>query len=82
MQKNEIKKALLRKLMYLGKWNNAHTAFNNLPKGFPKHLRGKVKGVAKECIKEKLLLTKPTAYGLEVSLNAKKKKEIEEITTS
>ena len=73
-----IKKALLRKLVYMNKWGNNHTSFDNLHKGFPPHLGKEVKKVAKELIKEKLLLSKPTSYGLEVSLNPKKSKEIKE----
>ena len=61
----------------MSKWGNSHTSFDNLPKGFPTHLRGDVKDIAKKLIKEKLLLSKPTSYGLEVSLNPKKKKEVE-----
>lgn len=56
----------------------SHTSFDNLPKGFPKHLRGFVKDVAEELIKEGLLLRKPTSYGVQVSLNVRMKKEIEE----
>lgn len=75
---SEIRKALLRKLVYMNKWGHSHTSFDNLPKGFPSHLRGDVKKVAKKLIKENLLLCKPTSYGMEVSLNPDKKKEIEE----
>lgn len=78
-QNEEIPRALLRKLLYMGKWGGNHTGFDNLPKGFPKHLRGAVKEVARELIKSGLLLTKPTSYGIEVSLNVKTKKEIEEL---
>ena len=38
-----------------------------------------VKKVIKELLKEQILLSKPTYYGLEVSLNPKKKREIEEL---
>lgn len=79
MNEQEISQAILRKLKYLGKWGGSHTSIDNLPKGFPKHLRGDVKDVAKELIKKNFLLAKPTSYGLEVSLNPEKKKEIEEI---
>ncbi len=78
-QNREITRALLRKLLYMGKWGGNHTSFDNLPKGFPKHLRGEVKEVAKDLIKHGLLLRKPTSYGVEVSLNVKMKKEIEEL---
>lgn len=79
MEEKEIQKSLLRKLVYLGKWGGSHTSFDNLPKGFPPHLRGEVKDVAKELIKKEFLLSKPTSYGVEVSLNPNKKKEIEEL---
>ena len=39
---------------------------------------GLVKYMAKEMIKEGFILTKPTSYGLQVSLNKEKLKEIEE----
>ena len=79
MEKETIKGTLLRKLFYMGKWGKAHTSFDNLPKGFPKHLRGEVKNVANDLIKQQILLSKPTHYGLEVSLNPKKRKEIEDL---
>jgi len=79
MVDEEIRKSLLRKLVYLRKWGGSHTSFDNLPKGFPSHLRGEVKDIAKELIKKEFLLSKPTSYGIEVSLNPDKKKEIEEL---
>lgn len=78
-KKEEIEHTLLRKLAYMGKWGGSHTSFDNLPKGFPKHLREDVKIAAKELIKRGMLLSKPTSYGLEVSLNVKMKKEIEDL---
>jgi len=82
MKKEEIKKSLLRKLFYIGKWGNNHTNIDNLPKGFPKHIRGDVKSLAKDLIKKNILLAKPTSYGLEISLNPSKKQEIENILKS
>ena len=80
---NEIRKVLkatiLKKLKRRGKWGHAHTSFDNLTSGIPKHLRGLAKEVAEELIKEGLLLIKPTSYGLEVSLNPRKKDEIDRI---
>ncbi|VVB80791.1 Uncharacterised protein [uncultured archaeon] len=80
MEKEEIIKSLLRKMVYMGKWGASHTSVDNLPKGFPAHLRGEVKDVAKDLIKKGFLLSKPTSYGVEVSLNPEKKKEIEELS--
>lgn len=79
MNENQIIYTLLRKLFYLGKWGGSHTSIDNLPKGFPKHLRGEVKSIAQDLIKKNLLLAKPTSYGIEVSLNPERKKEIEDI---
>ena len=75
----EMKKALLRKLAKHGYWGGRHTSFDNLHKGFPKHLTKEVRKIAKELIKENILLPKPTSYGLEVSLNPRMKAEIERI---
>jgi len=54
-----------------------HTAFENLQKKFPKHLRGEANKIAKELIKDGFILAKPTNYGLQVSLNNNKLDEIE-----
>ena len=71
---DDIKKALLRKLVAKGIIGGKHTAYDNLPKGFPSDLRGKVKDLVKELKKEKILLSKPTSYGKEISINVKIKK--------
>ena len=64
----------LRKKRVLG---GVHTHFDTLKMGFPKHLSKEVEKVAKELIKEGWLITKPTSYGLQVSLNKDKLAEIE-----
>ena len=69
---------ILYKLMRLGKWEHAHTSIDNLIKGFPKHKRGDVRKLIPKLIKGGFLHVKPTAYGIEVSLNIERKKEIEE----
>ncbi len=73
---NEIKGKILHKLTRLGKFKHSHTSIDNLPKGFPKELRGKVKIHIKELIKENILLPKSTGYGTEISINADKKEKI------
>lgn len=70
---------ILFKLLRHRYWGGKHTSFDNLPKGKPKHLANQIKRVSKSLIKEGLILAKPTYYGLEVSLNPKKKKKIVEI---
>ncbi|MCD5409468.1 MAG: hypothetical protein LRZ87_01710, partial [Methanocellales archaeon] len=81
------------KLKRRGKWGKAHTSFDKLSTGIPRHLRGvlkrlqrynshrssicdKAKEAGYDLIKSGLLLSKPTSYGLEVSLNPKRKDEI------
>jgi hypothetical protein len=56
-----------------------HTAFENLQRGFPKHLRGEARKAAKELIKKEVIMLKPTSYGLQVSLNPYKMAETEEM---
>ncbi|MDO8516607.1 MAG: hypothetical protein Q7S33_00630 [Nanoarchaeota archaeon] len=79
-EEDDIKRFILRKLVRHRIWMHKHTSIHNLPKGLPDFLRsGKgVKKVIEEMLKQKFLLSKPTNYGLEVSLNIDKKKEIEE----
>ncbi len=83
MSKEEVERSIRRKLLkklYMHRIiQHKHTSFDNLSKGFPPHVRGQVKGVAEELIREGLLLSKPTSYGLEVSLNHLKIQEIEKI---
>lgn len=79
MLQEAIRRKLLKKLYLQKIIQHKHTSFDNLPKGFPSNLRGQVKEVAEQLIKEGLLLSKPTSYGLEVSLNHERIGEIEKI---
>ncbi|MCX6749104.1 MAG: hypothetical protein NT076_05890 [Candidatus Pacearchaeota archaeon] len=78
---DDIKRFILRKLARHRVWQHKHTSIHNLPKGLPDYLRSKkeVRKVIDELLKSSLLMSKPTNYGLEVSLNIEKKKEIEDI---
>ena len=73
---DEIKGKIPHKLTRLGKFEHSHTSIDNLPKGFPGELRGKVKSIIKELEKEGILLSKPTSYGKEVSINSEKTERI------
>lgn len=77
---DDIKRFILRKLVRHRIWMHKHTSIHNLQKGLPDYLRSRkeVKKVIEELLKHGFLLSKPTNYGLEVSLNIEKKKEIEE----
>ena len=76
----DIKRFILRKLVRKRMWMHKHTSIHNLPKGLPDYLRNtkEVRKVIQELLKKGFLLSKPTNYGLEISLNIKKKKEIGE----
>jgi len=76
-----IKQFIVRKLYRQRMWLHKHTNINNLPKGLSNKLRvsKQVKKAIDELLKDKILLSKPTHYGLEISLNPKKIKEIEEL---
>lgn len=74
----ELESAILHKLSRKRKWGHSHTSFDNISKGFPPHLKGKLKELAESLRKEGLVLSKPTSYGLEVSSNPAKGQEIKE----
>lgn len=69
MEDNEIKAAILRKML-MHRWiGGKHTSIDNIPKGFPQHERNRVTSLTTELIREGFILRKPTNYGEEVSLN-------------
>jgi hypothetical protein len=81
---DEVKARILLKLAKRGKWGGAHTSFDNLKKGWSIRDLGKdgmkrVQKITKELIKEGFVLSKPTYYGLEISLNPRRSAEIEQI---
>jgi hypothetical protein len=81
---DEIKARILLKLAKRGKWGGAHTSFDNLKKGWNVRDLGKqgmkrVQKITKDLVREGFVLSKPTYYGLEVSLNPMKSVEIEQI---
>ena len=73
-----LRARLLRKLDQHRIYGGKHTAFDNLSKGFKKSDHNKIKKIAKNLINENYLLEKKAFYGLHVSLNPKKSKEIKE----
>ena len=54
-----------------------HTHFDTLKRGFPSHLGRDVNETAKQLIRDGFLITKPTPYGLQVSLNKERLDAIE-----
>jgi len=73
----EIRQRILRKMVRHRWWGGKHTAFDNIPKGFPKELWKDVKKELEQLAREGLIVKKPTGYGLHVSLNVRMKAEIE-----
>ena len=77
----ELEKSILRK-MYLDKYiGGRHTSADNIPKGFPRHLRGDCKKAIKNLVRHGYIMPKITSYGLEVSLDPRKIEEIKQITS-
>ena len=79
----QIKAGIIRKLFRHGKWGASHTSFENLKKGFTQRDAGKqgsrrIDKIGNVLIKAGLILSKPTGYGLEVSLNPKMADRIQE----
>ncbi len=73
---DQIKGKILHKLTRKGKFEHSHTALDNLQKGFPSELRGIIKEMSQELVKEGVLHLKNTSYGKQVSINLDKKKLI------
>ena len=67
---DEIKGKIFYKLTRRGNFKHSHTSIDNLPKGFPAHIRGKVKECIKELSRGGFFVQKPTAYGRELSINS------------
>jgi hypothetical protein len=74
-----VKIFIVRKLVNHNIWGAKHTSYDNLQKGIPKDMQGVAKEVADSMIKERTLLSHPTNYGLQVSLNPSMAKEIKEL---
>jgi len=75
----ELKKTVLRRMLADRIIGARHTAIENLSKGIPKHLKGQVKDIVKELIREGFVILKPTGYGQQVSLNPNLLAEIDRI---
>ena len=78
LDEEKIKATILYHLRRKKVIGGVHTPFDTLKRGFPSHPGKDVNNIAKELIKHGLILTKPAPYGLQVSLNKEKIKEIED----
>ena len=77
-EEDKIKATILYHLRRKKVIGNAHTPFDTVKRGFPSHLGKDIEKIARQLIKERYILTKSAAYGLQISLNKDKLREIEE----
>ncbi len=75
----KIKTVILRKLVIHNIWGAKHTNYEFVQKGLPKDLRGSAKDVADDLIKNGILLSHPTGYGMQISLNPDMANEIKAV---
>ncbi len=66
----------LRRNHYIGK---RHTSEDNAIKGFPTNEQGNLKKAIRKLIRSGYLISKPTSYGLEISIDPHRMKEINKI---
>ena len=78
-EEDKIKATILYHLRRKKIIGGVHTHFDTLKRGFPSHLGKDIEKMAKVLIKEGFIVIKPAPYGLQVSLNKNKLKEIEEL---
>ncbi|MFH1649145.1 MAG: hypothetical protein ABIA93_01200 [Candidatus Woesearchaeota archaeon] len=74
---NRMKSFIVKRLFHHGYIGGRHTDIENLKKGLPSHEKGDVREAANQLIREDILVVKRTSYGLHISLNPKKRNEIE-----
>ncbi len=78
---DEIKAGIMFKLHRRGNWGASHTASDNLIKGWNQSDLGKhelklVEKLAKELIRQGAMISRPTSYGMQVSLNPRQSEQI------
>ncbi len=81
---DEIRVRIFLKLTKRGKWGESHTSFDNLKRGWNerdlgKHGLKRVQEITRDLIRDGFILSKPTHYGMEVSLNPRRSSQIEQI---
>ncbi len=81
MQSN-IQIQILKKMIYHGYIGGRHTSVDNICKGFPPHVKKEVRKEIRRLYNNCFLLTKPTNYGKQLSINPRKIKEIKHILIS
>ena len=77
---HELRVAVLRKMLRHRWIGGKHTDIDNIPKGFPPHVRNGIVEVTQDLIREGFIVRKPTNYGEHVFLNPGKVHEAKKIT--
>ncbi|MBN2122360.1 hypothetical protein JW721_04905 [Candidatus Micrarchaeota archaeon] len=75
----KLKAMILHKLAKKRKWGESHTALETTSKGVPSHLRGKMKELTEELVRDGFITPKPTGYGTHISLSVSRSEEIKAI---
>lgn len=77
-EREQVKFKILWHLYTHGYFGKRRTPIESLKRGLPSHLKGEAIDVARELIREGLLMAKKTAHGIDVSINPKRAKEVRE----
>ncbi len=77
MDEEIIKATILYHLRRKKVIGGVHTPFDTITRGFPRHFGKEVTKIANQLIKDGLIITKSATYGLQVSLNKERIKEID-----
>jgi len=75
----DVIKDLLRKFYRHGYWGVKHMREDSLTKGFPDHLKGRIKDVAEDLRRKGTLKKWPTSHGIQWCANIERLEEIERI---
>lgn len=78
-ESEKLRATILFKLIRKRKWGESHIPLDKVKRLVPSHLRGDAGGIIQQLKKENLILSKPTHYGEEVSLNPKEAEAIHQI---
>jgi len=69
MEEFDIRLRILQNLYKKKCYGGKHTSVEKALSGIPGHLKGKAKWALNDMIRRNIVLTKPTGYGLQISLN-------------
>ncbi len=76
MGNEELRRTILRKMLRRRCIGGKHIGSADLAKSTPMHLRGDLKDELGDLVRDGLVLSKPTHYGVRYSLNRKRLDEI------